>query len=447
MKSSILAALIGTLALVTGVERSSAQTTLIAGDMLVSNAVDSVKEAIDTSIANMSNAIDSNTFLAIQRLRVLSRELDEIAARNIDKAFGELSSVEQKVLQDTLVALDRIDESVEGAATELNSTINNLNGLIGSIPFMDSSPRLETYGPRFIVSNSTEDSHRVKLDGYFFDFGDPRLKFAEKDCVLLSATRNSVEFECAGLPHASANSESVEVILGEVSFLEEKSLWQSFKGIFWDTDTFKSYKVALFSVPKTLGSFKVTAQVSSQVRKENARSQDYYDANSHCAGGRVKTFSFESPPGWSIDPNSISDSCTHSSKSACLGVQSVGATSFQVNVRIENNGDCGPRLPFSDTRAYYDGRGSAGGTVRWTDFIMEPTIVSVDVSSGLIEWGKDVQVSLPQGTQSFQLEIDQIDGTRIITSGNEVRKWLEVAGDTSSLSVIIRPKSAQLALQ
>ncbi len=423
-----------------------AQVASIAGDTLVNGIIDNIKDAINTAIANLSNVVDSNTFLAVQRLRLLSSEMDVIAKNNVDNVFSNLSEAEQKVVQDVYFSLANLNYQSADVAENINNIVNNANGLIGTLPFMNRAPRLEGYGPRFSLLTANDGNLTVRFNGYFLDHRAPKMSLGGKECKVSSNTRNSVEFLCKADFDTEQNPLRAVQLMGEVGFAEEKTFFQKIKGAFTDNTQYKKYAVSQFLIPPQMGSYRAKITAQAQKAETVPRSENFAANNSHCSAGFDRSFNFSAMSGWMIDPASIKAQCNSSTKSSCQGVQNVSSVGFQYRVRIENNGDCGPRIPFTRTRSWYDGRGSAGGKVTWNDIKYVPTEVIHETAATDLQWGKDEVIELPTGSKSFALTIEQIDGSVMISNGNDSRKWFDVIGDVAGGRIIIRPKPMDVAL-
>jgi len=119
-----------------------------------------------------------------------------------------------------------------------------------------------------------------------------------------------------------------------------------------------------------------------------------------------------------------------------------------VSAVVRNSGTCGPIIPFSGgQRAWYDGRGSVSGSVSWTETNSVDTVVTEQAGQGSLEWGKAIQLTLPGGVQSIALTIDQLDGKRVIVTGNDMgQKWYTVQSNPGNNYVLISPRALDEAM-
>jgi len=422
--------------------------------MPVTGVIDKIKNAANEVIEKLSNEMDSNSFLIAQRLRLLMVELDILAQNFLDKTFSEISSAEQKILKDVFQVLSNFDVSSTHFAGEMNRVLNNANGVLGTLPFMNRAPRLEEYGRRFYIDNSLAEGIKVSFSGYFLDHGNPALilSLSNEPCKLISNTRQSSEFHCKKIQLNDDSAASIRTVDGLVRFEQERGWWQRFVGLFFDNKKYKSYPLSLFIVPVVMGEYELVAVVEKNEIERNPRTQPASHSNDYCQGTNNRTFNFSSAAGWQIDVNSISVSCDASSRSRCNSVANVSSTSFQYTVAVTNNGSCGPRSPVGrrcgggGRRTWCDGRGSVTVSAKWDDIRPVKTEVSMHLAKDNLHWGKEVALKLPNGTKSFLLTIRQVNGSDLAISSTERRKWFDIEHDVKGLVVFVRPKDAEVAL-
>lgn len=431
-----------------GAARALDPATILVAENSVSNIIDDIKLAAGDIIDGVNNLIDSNSFSTSQRILLLMRELDIIAEKNIDKTFSQISEAERQIINDAILVINTVEDGLDDAFREANLILDQVNGTIGTLPFMDKTPRVERVNPEYFVYDDVASGvlARIETRGYFLDHEQPSLTMETSECVTGKFIRNGSSFSCQFPPETFDGETGFFSVNGQISYAEPRGLWERFKGIFSDNIQYKKYGVSLNFVPSFLGSYKIRATVAEQVRQNNARSQAFSDGNGHCAGSRNRDFNFAATAGWSIDTGSINPSCSASSKSACFGLKNVTSTGFQYAARITNNGDCGPKLPLGGGRAWRDGRGGVNGSVSWTEFKMVPGEVSVDVGEGEIFWGKDIAITLPEGTKHVVLSVSQIDGQEKVIEANILENWFSVSVDIANRSVVIKPKEVSEAL-
>jgi hypothetical protein len=117
-------------------------------------------------------------------------------------------------------------------------------------------------------------------------------------------------------------------------------------------------------------------------------------------------------------------------------------------VKLQNDGNCGPNLPFGGGRAWFDARAWLTGNVLWTETRTVKTRKEDDISSGALTWGKDVAIPLPPGLISFALTVTQIDGSSpiVIDKDNSLR-WFKVDLDNEKNILLIRPRNVEEAMR
>ena len=154
-----------------------------------------------------------------------------------------------------------------------------------------------------------------------------------------------------------------------------------------------------------------------QVSEEKSR--EFYYRNRHCQSNHTLEWRVEPQEGRLIDVDSVDIQIGQSSNTA---TPTITTTKDGITIRgvVRNNGSCGPRLPFSNNRAFYDGRGMLKANISYR----EVSITRESTSQELL-------FEIPAASRfSIPLEVSQLVSANIIVEQDGIWRNLEELVDT-----------------
>jgi hypothetical protein len=421
---------------------AAAQVAGIAASTSIGGLIDQLESAVRNTINRADDAVSNNSFRIRQQGEVLLSQLDTIATGQREKTFAQLNATEQKSFLDIKTTVDQLARLERLTAADVQRTTNSVGTAMANLPLGKSTPRVIDYGPAYVVASRAgggPSSQIVTISGMTLGEGTPKLRMKSVDCALLAKTEIAIKFSCPS--QGWTTNGRVDTVSGELQVFQKRG-WIAW--LLRAKPAARPYKLSVFLVPSALGTYKLAVTRKVTTTETKVRSQDFRADNGHCDGDREALFPFNATPGWTIDTASIKPNCDSSSKSSCEGLRNVTANSFGFMGVVRNSGNC---VRIFHQIVSYDARGNVRGNVTWSETRPVETMVTEPASSGALEWGKSLQLQLPSGVQSTSLTIDQVDGKRIIVTGNDSSQdWYTVQSDPTTSFMIVSPRSLDQAM-
>ncbi len=387
----------------------------------------------------IEQAEDSANIVAMKsriQATILLQNLSLLANQYTDKLFEELRETERQLFIDAQQLIDQWNAGNIETLEKLQELNEGLAATLSVIPGSKTEPRVLNYGPPYVVAQP-RSVHRISFDGQFLGEGEPSLVFQGQSCDRIRKLETELEFECPN--SIFSHYTSLKPVVGTLVVYRELGFFDWIGSIFSEDDDSRSYEVSLTAVPDEVGFYELTAYVSTEEIERKQRTQSFYQRNDHCSRGRTFSWSAIPQSGYEVDIQSVKYSVTTRSTNSKLNSVMPSVASIDVVARVVNNGSCGPKIPFSNDRAYYDARGAFGITVTWDDIKRTSKAIPNEAGKGYIAWGQDLAIELPADTKSFLLTVEHPTGE--ITSADRPGdyEWMNVAASPTNL--ILKPKS------
>lgn len=445
------AVLLTALAVPTSQPASAQAVSSIAAGMSVSAIVGTLRSAALDIVRELDKTVGVNSFQIRQHLLLIVSELEHAALTLEGKFFKDLDATQQAFFRNVEGTVHEASRAANQPLDKLDAVAKTLATAVERIPLADGSPRILRSTPSYVVAKANASEVRVSFDGSRLNYGPPTLKFGAAECKLAGHTDVLLDFVCPGnLFRASA---SVSPVSGNLVVDDVETFWAKVKNVFRHYDPKKQYRVLVQAVPEVLGTAELYTQFEETVEEFADRSAPLNASNNHCEGEREHgpfTFSVQGGPEWSIVPGSArwGGESTGNQQRSVNGPFDLTPKGFRFMAKLKNGGDCGPYRPFSSDRLWVDARAWVGGNVLWRE--SKPTTVrkEADQSVGVLKWGQDVAIPLPDRLTAFRLTVRQIDGGApvIIDKDNSLR-WFRVDHDTAKRTLVIRPRPIEEAMR
>jgi hypothetical protein len=414
----------------------------VAGGAVMGTLIDSLEQSIANTINRADDAVSNNSFKTRQHLEILLSQLNSVAENQRSKTFEQLDLAQQTAFLNIKNSVEQLAQLERVTASDAQKTSLTVGTALGNLPLGKNIPRVIDYSPSYVLAPAPGLSQTtvVSVSGILLGAGAPKLTMNGGECENLSKTEVSLQFSCKSSEWAA--SDAVTNVAGQLTIYQKKGFLQSLFGKSADS---VQYKVVLFVVPPRMGEFSLSAVRKVSKQRSNARNQEFVSHNEHCSGGREILFPFNAMPGWTIDPASIKANCTASQSSHCDGLRNVAATSFGYLGRVVNSGQCAPRI--FNHRAFVDARGAVYGSMTWVESQSYEELVTAEVGTGILEWGRAIRIPLEPDTQSVNLTIKQIDGKQVIVTADDLSQaWYVVKVDRANQFLLVSPRKLEIAM-
>lgn len=422
---------------------AQAQATLagISGDVAVSNVLDGAKNDADEVINRLSDKISSNSFQIRAQMQILINDINAMLKSEQGKLFKQLTSQQQQLVINIRQITHTTMEDVNKSLAHLDDVVDNINTVVGDLPFGSKEPRISRVAPAFVLTQSSNMSTEFSARGAFLDFGSPNITVSGTHCTTKTQIDNRLVFSCPSTAFKSGNNVAYKTIA--LRLMKSETLWEDLRSFFGYKRPTKLYKIGVGIIPSTMGQYVAYAVVSTENHEARQRREMFSHHNGHCQPHTSHTANFSASKGWSIVQPSIHVEKTYGSGgyNAPTNVTSAG---FQINYYVNNGGFCGPKV--AGTHLGLDGRGYYSAWAVWTE---ERSVVkhkTVQVKKGVLRWGDDVKVHLPDKTQSTNVSVTLINGEQQQTIGSEDRQWYDINVGPRMRVLVIQPKSLANAL-
>jgi len=445
----LVAAMVATSAMSILATPAHAQAAAVTADMAISNQIHNLRESLNGVISAASASVSKNSFEIRQHAEILLQDLDRLGNDLMGKTFQGISEEQRKAFNNAEVAVAQLRDALSKPVADIDAAIARSSDAFGTLPFANRTPRVLRASPSYIGVLSEEMGDvSVGVEGSWLGNDTPSLSFDKTECRLVNKLETALKFSCP--QGVFASGEKVEYRTGVLKVYDPKSFWERLKSTVVKTEKFRTYSIGVTVVPAVMAKYTVTATVTGIQRETvRRRTQKFSHTNDHCSSDRHPVWNVNRTSGWKIDPHSIRvHEHSRSSRSLNSGAINRGERGFQLGGVVRNNGDCGPFLPLTNRRAYYDGRGWLTVHATYAEYRDVPTEQTVRITEGEMVWGKDIGIELPPGTKAFRVDILQLDGTKLVeVSERADQRWYGLNYNPNNRNLVIKPKSLHLALQ
>lgn len=289
----------------------------------------------------------------------------------------------------------------------------------------------------------------ITIKGSDLNYGPASLSFGDTSCFSVEQLDSKLTFKCPGL--AFISNSAIEGRIGELVVIDYQPWYTRFWN--WITSTpaaTRIFKTYVTVVPQKVGDYSVTAVVQTPKPVEEAVSEAIAVGNSHCAGERsyVVRVNRRGDASWTIDYKTVSVVENSGNQGRSVdGPLETSPGGFIMSIKLQNGGSCGPNRPFSGDKLWYDARAWFNGTVSWKEKKTLQELVPTQIRAGEMFWGKDIDLKLPEGTQSFKVTVNQINQMTQTVLGEDKKPWFRVQGDGTKTFLVISPAKLTDALR
>jgi hypothetical protein len=405
----------------------------IASGASIASVVGNIEQSISNLIEDLDNVISARSFQLRLELMFLLNEVENKGNSLIGKTFGELNNSQQLFFENTRKSISDIESMMNQGLDDIDQMITHAEQIVAQVPFTEEEPRIRSFGPLYLKSIESSGTVKLAFKGSFLNHGEARFEMAGEFCETISQTDSLLEFKCKNEPFVAFDD--VNYITGTLLIQKEIGF---FEGLFGKKAEFKQYTTSVVVVPAKLGTYEIEATVNTQNVQYANRDGRWGHVNPHCRSRRSSTTNFgPQGAGWKIDVNSIRTRFTNERRGSRRVINS-SENGFQVEAVARNSGNC--------VFGSGDARGASQGVATWREYKVDPATQVQVISSGEVEWGKDIAVDLPTNLRGFKVIVRQIDGNEAILITADDKNWFSVTRDGQSTALVVSPKSLKEAL-
>ncbi|SDI55211.1 hypothetical protein SAMN04487926_11917 [Paraburkholderia steynii] len=211
------------------------------------DTVDKVGTKVDKAIDHATASGDMVLLNFLRRLEAMLNRLNELARDQQSEAWRNVEKQRQGFFDQVDQTLDKINSGMNVDIIQLNNMVSEFDDTLVRVSRASHYPFVGSYSPLFIVSNHAPI--RLHVDGSFLANGEGTLKIGSKSASLKGLIDPHATFEVPAdaLPPSADNaittmSMNLELVAPSYLFFKET----------------KSYKIALYLLPKKVGDVKIT---------------------------------------------------------------------------------------------------------------------------------------------------------------------------------------------
>ncbi len=424
-----------------------AQAEVIGGTVAVDQLAGSIADELQEVIRQLENTASRLMMEARTHAIVTAGNVEFLGEKLAGKVFDELDDTQKRAFQSARQLIADFKAGNLEAIAKAGDVVTRLESAIATLPLSRTFPRVLDYSPSYFVASDVGDTVQISAKGSWLGYDEPTLAFGDAPCKLMTKIETALSFEC---PSSAIADTPVRMASGVLTVFEERNFWEQLVGFFGSNRKPVEYQVGITGMPREIGSYAAVAHVEEAGEERRTRTEEFRADNDHCWGAQQKQWAVNADVGngWQIDvavaptPTIIS----LSSKSSFQGIANLAASGFSVNGTVTNNGDCGPKRPFSSSRLWYDGRGHVHVKVSFEEFRTVPVVNAKDIAGDTFLWRKDVTVNLPERTKAFTITVETVEPRTIVVTEPGDYGWFMVEYDPDARVVVLRPKQAEAAL-
>ncbi|TXH66553.1 MAG: hypothetical protein E6Q88_11745 [Lysobacteraceae bacterium] len=424
-----------------GVSQSQAVEAFAAGQT-ISSIVDQVRDSANEVVHNAGLEFGNGAFAARQNAEILIQQLNLMATELEGKTFRDLNATQKAFFINIHNTLDEMKETSSYTVRQAKQLVALSDSMLGTLPGADRTARVVDFSPRYVLADQGARSISITIIGSWIGSGEPAMSLGDKACKRLQKTESRLMFDC--IMPAGGTANRVEYNKLVLMTTDRQGVWGRLSSWFGSEPVKRTYELGLAVVPRTLGSFTVAADVSSEKMTEESHVETRRADNQHCWGTRTYAWDVNARSGWQIKdkPHTrlIGDTTATDE-----GVQAWSQTGFRFMGKAKNNGEC---IRVFGKVIARDGRGHVEIEARWVEQKPETIKTRVDVPIGEIQWGVERSIPLPEGTAFVSVSSSLIDGTRYEDTSVDapIRPWYSVSIDIENRHLIVRPRDLEYAL-
>lgn len=124
----------------------------IGADTAISDIINNAKNALTSSISQLSSSVSRNSMEIRQHLEITVQLLDQLGQALIGKTFQDLNDTQKLFFTNLNNSLTAFQDTSRITLDRVDDTLNNLNSTLGTIPLADRNPRLIKFTPVYVTS-------------------------------------------------------------------------------------------------------------------------------------------------------------------------------------------------------------------------------------------------------------------------------------------------------
>lgn len=421
--------------------------TGVGADVAVATMVDNLRRAAQDIIQQLDQAASVNSFQIRQHLLVTISEVEHAALTIEDKTFKDLDQQQQDLFKGAENTIAVAKAATNASLEKLGSIAKDVESAVARLPLADKTPRVKNIRPDHLLSPVANAPVRLVVEGNFLAYGPAKLDMQNQPCTLVSQTDAVLAFHCSA--NLFKTADAFKNVAGSLVVADRKEFWEGLRSVFRNYEPKKNYRSLVVAVPPILGTYILEVGYANDLQQPKPVSAVFHSGNRHCQeqSNYSLNYSVQNGPGYSIIPGSVSFTETSGNGDRSItGPLDFSPNGFRMQSTLKNSGDCGPKIPFTDRRIFYDGRAWSGGVVAWTE-VTTVTAQKVESSSPApLLWGSDIVLNLPDKLSYFKLFIQQIDGSKpVVINADNTQPWFKVEKTNRVLK--ISPRQLEDALK
>jgi len=420
---------------------------MVGAEMAVGTMVDKLRSAAQDIIHQLNQTASVNSFQIRQHLLMTISELEHAALTIQDKTFKDLDKQQQNLFKQAENTIAAAKSATTAPLEKLGTIAKDVESAAARLPLADKSPRVTHIRPDHLLSPTGAAPVRLVVEGNFLAYGPATFEMEKQACTLVTQTDTMLAFHCPS--RIFMTPDAFKNVVGSLVIADRKELWERVKNVFRNYEPRKNYRSLVVGVPPILGTYTMELGYPVTTPQTKPASAVFDSGNPHCTGQRDHSLNYtvQNGPGYSIVPGSVAFAETSGNgEHSMAGPLDFTPAGFRMQSTLKNVGDCGPTIPLTDRRVFYDARAWLGGNVTWTEVTSVTTQKVESTSPAPIMWGSDIVLNLPDKLSYFKVQVQQVDGAKpVLINADNTQRWFKVEKTDKLLK--ISPRQLEDALK
>ena len=367
-------------------------------------------------------------FPALQQAHLIVENLELDLEPDLGKPFSRLKEKQRSDYHQAVAIVDRIGQTPRDRQGWI-AVSKHVDAVAAQLLRDVGPPAVLSYRPASMVPGG-EGAVTVEIVGVGLQKGEAVADFGGV-AILPSADdkdRLQIQLPAAQIQGAEKAVSTASVQLN-LSRTKKPLLITDFLG---GTKT-ASFELLLFVLPKTLGTYRVSALVPGAAVETREMQTDPITVESESAIGRTETCRklVIDEPGWDVDPESVRWQSTLEENGQFVRVQ-----------KAQDGGVC---LLFTVYgRGVALGPGRIRGYAAYSASRQAKDPKPEQIAAGSLEWGQEAAAPLPAGVEEYVVEATLFDGAKLTVEEPGQYGLVEIREDEPGRRLLIRSRKPQL---
>lgn len=379
---------------------------MVGAALTVIAVLDQLEDKASNLIKQSSGEVRRLVFQAYSSIESLISNAKVAFQESLDLARSAAKDIVQTTLSQIESLVIDLEKVVKGQLRSVKEIVNSARAGIDSI--RSNRPKIYSFTPRAIVGHWNQDGNApipIRIVGANLNQKEVKLSFGGSECQLISKTDDELVFEAlkSFFPDPDPNPEDDNL----VPFRSAKSTLEITRDRLLLPDKIETFPLGLYVYPSVFGTFECTIKLE-KFEPQPPDSTSVFTKMYKCEGARRTNrdcrpketiVDHEWNDGWRIITSSLKwVENGRIGSSGFDGFEDVTEKSFVTHLSAKKEGTSGTNRVTGRTQYTKQRQKSP-----------ERKEEKIIIKKGILEWGKDIRIDIPNNTIDFTLSTKLFD--------------------------------------